>query len=73
MNLGCFGKERKRGKTGGAGGPERGTAHFGSFVATEKFCCDRVSLALSRDRVFSVAIGSSVLRQGVVRPGDLVS
>ena len=50
-----FWKGKKKGKTGGAGGPKRGTAHFRSFVATEKFYRDRVSLTLGRDRVFNVA------------------
>ena len=36
LRLGCI--ERKgKGKIGGAGGPERTTAHFGSSLATKKF------------------------------------
>ena len=30
-------ERKEKGKTGGAGGPERAIAHFGSFVATDKF------------------------------------
>ena len=62
MNLGCFGKEKKRKEkeTGGAEGPGRATAHFGSFVAKEKFYRDRVSRALCRDRVSCVATGPQV-------------
>ena len=36
LRLGCIEMKEKR-KTGGAGGPERATAHFGSSVMTEKF------------------------------------
>ena len=36
LRLGCI-EMKEKGKTGGAGGPERATAHFGSFVMTEKF------------------------------------
>ena len=48
-------ERKEKGKTGGAGGPERATAHFGSFVAIEKLCPNKVSLALCRNRVFRVA------------------
>ena len=35
LNLWCFGKEKKKKKeTGGAGGPGRAIAHFGSSIAT---------------------------------------
>ena len=36
LRLGCI-ERKEKGKTGGVGGPERATAHFGSFVAIEKF------------------------------------
>ena len=36
LRLGCI-ERKEKGKTGGAGGPERATAHFGSSIATEKF------------------------------------
>ena len=51
-------KRKKKGKrkTGDVGGPKRATAYFGSSVETEKFCCNRVSLALGGDQVFLVAI-----------------
>ena len=48
-----FWKGKKKEKIEGAGGPEKGIAYFGSFVATEKFCRDKVSLALGHDRVWS--------------------
>ena len=48
---------KKKGKTRGAGGLNRATAHLGSSVTTEKFYRNRVSLAL-------VTIGSFVSRQG---------
>ena len=56
-------KEKKKGKMGGAGGPERATAHFGSSFVTEKFLSQQGS-------------SSPVSRQGlpchykVLRPGD---
>ena len=36
LRLGCI-ERKEKGITGGAGGLERATAHFGSFVVTEKF------------------------------------
>ena len=50
-------ERKEKGKTGGVEGLERVTTHFGSFVSIEKLCCDTVSLALGRNRVFRVAIG----------------
>ena len=51
-------------KTGGSGGLGRATAHFGSSVAIEKFCRDKVSPTLCRDRVFYVAIGFPMSQPG---------
>ena len=36
LRLGCI-EMKEKGKTRGAGGPERATTHFGSIVTTEKF------------------------------------
>ena len=36
LRLRCI-EMKEKGKTGGAGGPERATAHFGSSVMIEKF------------------------------------
>ena len=36
LRLGCI-ERKEKGKTGGAGGPERATAHFGSSVTIENF------------------------------------
>ena len=42
--------------------PAGATAHFRSFVATEKVCGDRVPWALSHDKSFPIAIGRSLSR-----------
>ena len=34
LRLGCI-ERKEKGETGGAGGLERATAHFGSYVVTE--------------------------------------
>ena len=43
---------------GGGGGAEWATTLFGYFAMIEKFCYDRVSTVLCRDRASCVMIGS---------------
>ena len=65
LRLGCIErKKKKKGKTGGVGGPERATAHLGPLSRQRNFYRDMVSLALCRDRDLHVATGISMSRQG---------
>ena len=61
LRLGCI-ERKEKGKTGGAGGLERVTTHYGSFIATEKFMLQQgFSSPVSRQ---GLSCGDRVLRPG---------